>query len=70
MPIDGGQCTCPEGWPQLLRHQQDGWPVTIVKHHLRCCASSYRIAGAHRSRAQFEAMVAAALGRRQTEGAA
>ena len=25
------RCTCSEGWPQALRHEEDGWPITIVK---------------------------------------
>ena len=23
--------TCSEGWPHALRHEEDGWPFTIVK---------------------------------------
>ena len=62
MPVDGGRCTCPPGWPQLLRHRQRGWPIAIVKHHLRCWASSYRISGAARTRDYFEELVAHAIG--------
>ena len=71
MPIDAGPCSCPLGWPQLLHHKEDGWPVTVVKHDsLRCWASSYSVRGIERPRSLFKEMVAAALGEKveQTSG--
>ena len=44
-------CTCPSDWPQLLYHEEDGWPVTVVKHDpLRCSASSYSVRGTNKPR--------------------
>lgn len=47
MPIDAGPCTCPDGWPQLLRHDEDGFAITIVKYHDRCVLPSQRVSAVH-----------------------
>ena len=59
-------CTCPAGWPQFLHHEEDGWPVTVVKHHDHCLLDSVRVSGVHLPAAVFEDRITDAVGEKRT----
>ena len=62
--MNADRCTCPEGSPRLIHHEEDG-PVTVVKHHDPCSLSSVRVSGVHLPVAVFEDRVRAAVGEKR-----
>ena len=45
--MNADRCVCLLDWPQLIRHQEDGFPITIVRHQDRCLIDSVRVSGVH-----------------------
>ncbi len=62
MPIDAGPCSCPEGWPRLIHHKEDGFPIMIVRHHDRCLLDSVRVSGVRLPAAVYEQRLVAVIG--------
>ena len=62
--MTANRCACPQGWPRLFEHEEDG-PVVVVRHGDDCPLSSVRVSGVYLPTAVYEQRLADAVGEKR-----